>query len=216
MNKFVTMLAGFVGGAIAGAYATKKYYRTKCEMEITAMRELCDRTTKEANQRAEKAQDEANKATEDRQIFAEALTRLGYTNREPQTATNHIQEEPKGESEPIDRAELEFPTENDTIPPFEIELQRKRQPELISEQVYSEDIYGGFEKKEVLWYPADEVLLDGDTNELMDDPYSFLGTDWKPIIERDGEAYVRNYRWEVDYLILMCEGLGADNMSLEN
>lgn len=211
MSKTTAFVVGLVGGVLAGWYATKKYYKTKCDMELQSMRELCDRAEAAAKQRATQAEEKAQKAADDRAVFADALVRLGYTG----DGTSHtapardIQEE--SGDEPVDPAELETPTEEELQ---RIEQRRKQPPVLIDEQIFSGDIYSGFEKKEVLWFPADEVLLDGDNNELMDDPYSFLGTEWKPIIEETGEAYVRNFRWDVDYLVLRCEGLGSENMSL--
>lgn len=219
MKTFTTFLAGFLGGALAGWYSTKKYYRTKCDMEVQDMRNLLDETIAESNDRVktamevaqkkvENAEVKAQRAADDRQIFAEALTRLGYTSKEEQPLENAwgVPEQP----------ETEHPLEEDDylLDPDVLEAKRKQPPALIDEETYSTDIYSGFEKKEVLWYPEDEVLLDGDTSELMDDPYSFLGRDWIPIVERDGEAYVRNYRWEVDYLVVPMKGKGVDNMTI--
>lgn len=219
MKTFTTFQAGFLGGALAGWYSTKKYYRTKCDMEVQDMRNLLDETIAESNDRVktamevaqkkvENAEVKAQRAADDRQIFAEALTRLGYTSKEEQSTIR-----PWGAPE---QPETEHPLEEDDylLDPGALEVQRKQPPALIDEETYSTDIYSGFEKKEVLWYPEDEVLLDGDTSELMDDPYSFLGKDWIPIVERDGEAYVRNYRWEVDYLIVPMSGKGVDNMTI--
>lgn len=210
MGKFVAFMAGLVGGAIAGWYGTKKYYKTKCDMEIQSMRDLCDRTAKAANERAENAEVKAQRAADDRQIFAEALTRLGYVgDRESAVPEKHAH--PQEDNYHLEPDELEVPTEQELQ---RIEQKRKQPPELIDEKTFSEDIYSGFDKKEVHWYPEDQVLLDGDTYELMDDPSSFLGTDWKAIVDRDGEAYVRNYRWEVDYVIISTRGLGVENMSI--
>lgn len=241
MSKMTAFLIGVVGGALAGWYSTKKYYSTKCDMEISSMRELCDRMAKDADQKVAKATEEAQQAQEDRYFFAESLKRLGYSSDPIQEvdASMHISkstntldyssvspsvfkhvefgmteatEHPSEEDDYLsDPDELENPT-----PPElqRLEAMRKRPPEQISEEIFSEDTYSGFEKKEVLWYPKDKVLLDGDTYELMDDPYSFLGTDWISTIENDGEAYVRNYRWEVDYLIIKKEGYGFSDMSL--
>ena len=63
-------------------------------------------------------------------------------------------------------------------------------------------------------------MLDEDNHEMMDDPDSFLGIEWREDIEKDteysirGESYVRNYRWETDYFILKRPGKGIDEMSL--
>lgn len=219
MSKMTAFLIGVVGGALAGWYSTKKYYSTKCDMEISSMRELCDRMAKDADQKVAKATEEAQQAQEDRYFFAESLKRLGYTTAAGQeAATKATAVEVEQELHPSEEDDyLSDPDEleNPTPPELQrLEAMRKRPPEQISEEIFSEDTYSGFEKKEVLWYPKDEVLLDGDTYELMDDPYSFLGTDWISTIENDGEAYVRNYRWEVDYLIIKKDGYGSGDMSL--
>lgn len=212
MGKMTAFLVGVVGGALAGWYSTKKYYSTKCEMEISSMRELCDRMSADANQKVDKATEQARKAKEDRDIFAEAIKRLGYDG-EPESKNEEATEHPLEEDDyHLDPNELEYPMTNEELQ--RVQEMRKRPPEQISEEIFSEDTYSGFEKKEVLWYPKDETLLDGDTYELMDDPYSFLGEGWKETIDRDGEAYVRNYRWEVDYLIIKKEGYGLSDMSL--
>lgn len=242
MSKMTAFLVGVLGGALAGWYATKKYYSTKCDMEISSMRELCDRMAADSIQKVDEAAEKARKAKEDRDIFAEAIKRLGYDS-DPEPA-GFTQKEPYYKSVTLyDNASVSpsvfkhttYGTTEETAHPLEdddylsdpeeleqptstelqrLEEMRKRPPEQISEEIFSEDVYSGFEKKEVLWYPKDEVLLDGDNYELMDDPYSFLGTDWIETIERDGEAYVRNYRWEVDYLIIKHEGYGSSDMSL--
>lgn len=210
MGKFVAFMAGIVGGALAGWYGTKKYYKTKCDMEIQSMRELCDRTSKAANERAENAEVKAQRAADDRQIFAEALTRLGYAgDRDPSVVEKHAH--PQEDSYHLEPDELEVPTEKDLQ---QIEQQRKQPPMMIDENTFAQDIYSGFDKKEVLWYPEDQILLDGDTNELMDDPYSFLGNEWKEAVEECGEAYVRNFRWEVDYAIIKSRGKGLENMTI--
>lgn len=219
MSKMTAFLIGVVGGALAGWYSTKKYYSTKCDMEISSMRELCDRMAKDADQKVAKATEEAQQAQEDRYFFAESLKRLGYTTTAGQeAATKATAVEVEQELHPSEEDDyLSDPDEleNPTPPELQrLEAMRKRPPEQISEEIFSEDTYSGFEKKEVLWYPKDEILLDGDTYELMDDPYSFLGTDWISTIENDGEAYVRNYRWEVDYLIIKKDGYGFSDMSL--
>ena len=101
-----------------------------------------------------------------------------------------------------------------------MEEEWNRPPELISQQTYEQDHEIGYEQKGVLWYPADGVLLDEDNHEMMDDPDSFLGIEWREDIEKDteysirGESYVRNYRWETDYFILKRPGKGIDEMSL--
>ena len=219
MSKMTAFLIGVVGGALAGWYSTKKYYSTKCDMEISSVRELCDRMAKDADQKVAKATEEAQQAQEDRYFFAESLKRLGYTTtarQEPVTKATAVEiEQELHPSEEDDYHSDPDELENPTPPELQrLEAMRKRPPEQISEEIFSEDMDSGFEKKEVLWYPKDEVLLDGNTYELMDDPYSFLGTDWIKTIERDDEAYVRNYRWEVDYLIIKKEGYGLYDMSL--
>ena len=216
MKSITAFLVGVVGGAIVGWYGTKRYYEEKCEMEIKAARDLCDETMSEARKKVQDAQTEAQRAADDRQIFAEALTRLGYVGGSNATPTPVREEEktahPSEEDNYFSDPEvLEVPSSQELQ---RIEERRKQPPTLIDEETYSTDIYSGFEKKEVNWYPEDEVLLDADNGELMDDPYSFLGKDWLLIIARDGEAYVRNYRWEVDYLILSCSGKGIDNMTI--
>lgn len=241
MSKLTAFLVGVVGGALAGWYSTKKYYKTKCDMEITSMKELCDRMTEENIQKVKAANAEAEEAREDRAVFAEALKRLGYSGDPTPVhgstatfksttlfddssvspsvfkhaefgmteATAHPSEDDDYHSDP---GQLE-----DLTPELQrIEEMRKRPPEEIDERTFSEDMDSGFEKKEVLWYPEDEVLLDGDTYELMDDAYSFLGTSWVETIKRDGEAYVRNFRWGVDYLIIEKPGYGTADMSLSN
>lgn len=216
MRKITAFLVGVVGGAIAGWYATKTYYKEQCEVETKAMRDLCDATMAEAREKVQKATNEAQRAADDRQIFAEALTRLGYVGGSNTTPTPVPEEEktahPSEEDNYFSDPEVLGIRINQELQ--QNEERRKKQPELIDEETYSTDIYSGFEKKEVNWYPEDEVLLDADNGELMDDPYSFLGKDWLRVIEHDGEAYVRNYRWEVDYLILQCAGKGVDNMTI--
>lgn len=221
MKSFPIFLVGFLGGAIAGWYGTKKYYKTKCEMETQNMRKLCEETLTEANQKVQNAEIKAQRAADDRQVYAQALNRtltnMGYNASSPDPVeaelsnaekTAHPSENDDYHSDP---SELDVPTEQELQ---RIDQKRKRLPMLIDEETYSTDIYSGYEKKEVNWYPEDQMLLDGDTYELMDDPYSFLGQDWLAVIERDGEAYVRNFRWEVDYWITSCTGLGVDNMSV--
>jgi hypothetical protein len=119
--------------------------------------------------------------------------------------------------ESSDPSVLEIPTEAE----FQrMEEEWNRPPEVISQSEYDHDHEIGYDQKSVLWYPEDGILLDGDNNERMDDPDSFLGTAWKEDIDRSsiysiaGESYVRNYRWETDYFILKRPGLGLDEMSI--
>lgn len=217
MKNITAFLAGVVGGAIAGWYVTKKYYKEQCEMEIKAARDLCDITMSEARKKVQDAQTEAKRAADDRQIFAEALTRLHYTGENDTVSPDHVSHEEKT-AHPSEEDNYFSDPETLGVPSNQelqrMEERRKQPPTLIDEETYSTDIYSGFDKKEVNWYPEDETLLDADNGEMMDDPYSFLGTDWLPVIARDGEAYVRNYRWDVDYLILLCTGKGIDNMTI--
>lgn len=93
MRKITAFLVGVVGGAIAGWYATKTYYKEQCEVETKAMRDLCDATMAEAREKVQKATNEAQRAADDRQIFAEALTRLGYVGGSNTTPTPVPEEE---------------------------------------------------------------------------------------------------------------------------
>lgn len=223
MKNVTAFLIGVVGGAIAGWYGTKRYYKTESDIRVKNMQAFCDQTIAEANRKindakakVENAEVRAQRAADDRQIFAEALTRLGYAGGREDTPTPVYAEEktahPSEEDNYFSDPEvLGIPLTQELQ---QNEEQRKRPPELIDKETFNSDTFHGFEQKEVHWYPKDGVLLDGDNNELMDDPYSFLGTEWPAIVERDGEAYVRNFRWEIDYLVLECSGLGMDNMSI--
>lgn len=224
MKNITAFLIGVVGGAIAGWYGTKRYYKTESDIRVKNMQAFCDQTVAEANRKindanakVENAEVRAQRAADDRQIFAEALTRLNYSGDivMPGHATFSYEEKTAHPSEEdnyfSDPEVLGIPLTQELQ---QNEEQRKRPPELIDENTFNSDTFHGFEQKEVHWYPKDGVLLDGDNNELMDDPYSFLGTEWLSIVERDGEAYVRNFRWEIDYLVLECSGLGMDNMSI--
>ena len=220
MKNITAFLAGVVGGAIVGWYATKKYYKEQCEMETKAMRDLCDETMRDARQKVQDARTEAQRAADDRQIYAEALNRTltyaGYSgdNNANQAPINEDEKtaHPSDEDNYFSDPEVLGIQSNPELQ--RIEEQRKMPPTLIDEETYSTDIYSGFEKKEVNWYPEDETLLDAENGELMDDPFSFLGKAWIPIIKRDGVAFVRNYRWDMDYMITPCSGKGVDNMSI--
>lgn len=220
MKNITAFLAGVVGGAIVGWYATKKYYKEQCEMETKAMRDLCDETMRDARQKVQDARTEARRAADDRQIYAEALNRTlsyaGYTGDSDVNPTPIREDEktahPSEEDNYFSDPEVLGIQSNPELQ--RIEEQRKKPPTLIDEETYSTDIYSGFEKKEVNWFPEDETLLDAENGELMDDPFSFLGKAWIPIVERDGVAFVRNYRWDMDYMITPCSGKGVDNMSI--
>lgn len=221
MNKFVIFLGGFVGGLIVGWKIAETCERAQYKSAVEQIRAAHDEDIRNMQERMHDAEVKTQRAESDRAVFADALTRLGYSGQE-QPHTEPIKEpmidEPYfTEEESSDPSALEIPTE--------AEFQRmdeewNKPPELISQQTFDHDHEIGYEQKNVLWFPLDGTLLDGDNNELMDDPDSFLGTEWREDITKDteysicGESYVRNYRWETDYFVLTRPGRGLDEMSI--
>lgn len=224
MNKFVIFLGGFVGGVIVGWKIAETCERAQYKSAVEQIRAAHDEDIQRMQKRMEEAENKTRLAEDDRAVFADALTRLGYTGKEQRTEPVKkpdpepmIDEPYFTEAESSDPRELEIPTEEE----FQrMEEEWNRPPELISQQTYEQDHEIGYEQKGVLWYPVDGVLLDEDNHEMMDDPDSFLGIEWREDIEKDteysirGESYVRNYRWETDYFILKRPGKGLDEMSL--
>ena len=224
MNRAIIFLGGFIGGAVLGWYAGSKIERTQCEAELKAAYQTYEKAMEKADKEKSEAIKKTAEAVEDREVFADALRRLGYSDdKKPTTklefdfskiVDDHPREDEYHESDP---ALLEIPTEEE----FRREEKlRSRPPEVIAETVYAEDFSEGYEQKDLLWYPEDRIMLDADNNEMVDNPYSFLGLEWERDIDIDseysikGETYVRNYHWETDYFILQQNGKGSDNMSL--
>lgn len=228
MNRYIVFAGGFVGGLLAGFYLGAKKERVRCDIDVASIRSTYEAMMADAEKKATAAKQEADTAKEDRYFFEETLRRLGYTG----SAESHV-EEPKeepvekepitdesyfSEEETLDPSQLEAPWEAEIR---HVESERNKPPEVISEETFAEDFSKGFDKQDLLWYPEDRIMLLARTQEMMDDPHSFLGLDWENDIERDsvyshsGETYVRNYRWETDYCICVMPGKGSDNMSLD-
>lgn len=228
MNRYIMFAGGFLGGLIAGFYLGAKKERLKCEIDIESIRHTYRKMMAEYEENTKNAQKEAAEAKEDRYYFEETLRRLGYTGSEDRTDIHT--EAPPVEKEPI--TDEPYFSEEETLDPQQLELpseaeirrmdeQRRKPPEVISEEVFAEDFSKEYAKQPLLWYPEDRIMLDATTHELMDDPYSFLGLEWEREIDGntvnaiDGEAYVRSDWWETDYFILRQPGRGSDNMSLD-
>lgn len=223
MKRIIVFLSGFVGGALAGWYAGSKIERSKCDLEIESAKHTFERAMEDADRKVSEARNRAAKADDDRAVFADALTRLGYSDEKEHAERKIYQtvddDHPRDDDNyhQSDPSVLEIPTEED----FRREEKlRNKPPEVIAETVFAEDFNDGYDQQDLLWYPEDRIMLDADNNEMIDDPYSFLGLEWENDIDVDseysiaGETYVRNYRWETDYFILKRPGLGSENMSL--
>lgn len=229
MNRTLIFLGGFIGGAVLGWYAGSKVERTQCNAELKAAYQTYERAMEKADKEKSEANKRADEATEDREVFADALRRLGYVGEQEKPVTFDYSkvatvvmpsdDHPRDDEEyhQSDPGLLEIPTEAE----FQREESlRNRPPEVIAETTFAEDFSEGYDQQDLLWYPEDRIMLNADNNEMMDDPYSFLGLEWERDIDEDsvysikGETYVRNYRWNTDYFVLQQPGKGSDNMSL--
>lgn len=224
MKRMIIFISGFIGGAVAGWYVGSKLEREKCDEELSLAYKTYAKAVSDADQRARDSKESAAKAMEDRDVFADALRRLGYSNEEKTPVFQEfdysqvIDDHPRDDEEyhESDPSQLEIPTEEEFR---QEDSMRNRPPEVIAEAVFAEDYMEGYDQLELLWYPEDRIMLDALTNELIDDPYAFLGLEWENDIDIDseysiaGESYVRNYRWTTDYFILKQSGFGVDNMT---
>ena len=88
-------------------------------------------------------------------------------------------------------------------------------PYVISEYAFAETCTD-WSKVAYSWYPYDGSVVSED-KELVDNFERYLGTEWMSELKKVGdECYVRNERLELDALITLCSGVGADNISLED
>ena len=229
MNRLIIFISGFVGGVAAGLYAGSKLEREKCDDELKMAYKTYENAMKKADEDKQAAIKQAAADKEDREVFADALRRLGYSaeQRPPVTidyskvakVVMPTDDHPRDDEEyhQSDPGLLEIPTEEEFRREDNL---RNRPPEVIAETVFAEDYTEGYDQQELLWYPKDRIMLDACTNELIDDPYAFLGLEWENDIDINsqfsikGESYVRNYRWNTDYFILEQNGSGLSNMSI--
>ena len=63
-----------------------------------------------------------------------------------------------------------------------------------------------FEKKSLLYYINDDILIYDETSEQVDDDSMILGDDWRDAIGEyeEGTAYIRNEKISTDFEIIVC------------
>ena len=89
------------------------------------------------------------------------------------------------------------------------------EPYVISEYEFAET-HCNWSKVAYSWYPYDGSVVSED-GELVDNFERYLGSDWMGELKVVGdECYVRNERLELDALIVLCSGIGAENINLED
>ena len=114
-----------------------------------------------------------------------------------------------------DRAEAEFPMEDDVSGEEEEEMITKSGPKVISESDFSCQCldYG---KEDLHFFLADGKMLD-DEGEFIDEPALLVGTDWPLHGKNAGdEVYVRNDDLRSDYRIIFTAGAGENHMDLSD
>lgn len=119
------------------------------------------------------------------------------------------------ESREYDRAELEFPVEDD---PQDYILDAKLTPEIINEDQWAEEYVGIYDKVTLNFYPEDVILCTED-GELIDNIGYTVGNKWllnAGDISAGDEFYVRNGATGTDYQIIICAGLGSDHLTYED
>lgn len=110
-----------------------------------------------------------------------------------------------------DRAEAEFPMEDDVNGEEEEEMIAKSGPKVISETDFAYQCLD-YSKDDLHYFLADGKMLD-ESHGLIDEPALLVGTDWLLHGKNAGdEVYVRNDQLCADYRIIFTAGAGENNI----
>lgn len=193
MNRLIIFASGLAAGAVGGYLVTKELLNAQFEKEYESLQEYYNHklyNMKEATQ-----EDEEPKGKEKETKPIARISRVA---------------KPDAEVEPDYDEIIEKLNYNQYSTKVEKTLNKK--PYIISVDEFMDN--ANHDKKIYSYFPDDDVVMDSETDEVVDNVEMVLGTENLEVITMDdnNEVYIRNETYGCDYQIILESGSYEDYM----
>lgn len=178
MNKreFLYFVGGMTIGAATAIIGLKEYFTIRMNDEIADLAEYYDQKLDDL---------EAGIKQHDEEIAEDF----------------DIQEKKEKKADAEEEPDYEEIIEKLNYNQYSTKSSKETGPQIIPFEVYNND--GNYEKKIVSYFSEDEVLMDSETEEVIDDVNKVLGFENLEDFGDNGEIYIRNDELGIDHQVVL-------------